>query len=316
MLSPLTLLPWSRRDTDEGRYVRIQTAVLGPLMLLAAIIPHLPVFLEQIRQIEDAPPVVKLTLIPRPPPPPPQSQGGGETAKPEPVPTRAAAPRPSQAQRPVPQQPPSAEAARERAARAGVLSASRELADLRNSAVLTRIQGDRPLIGAVSATPTSDPTALIAGAEQGSGGISTAGVGQSSSSGGTALNEGGTGRGTGRTQGTGGTGSGSGGGTGGTGTYVPKRTSESIQLVFDRNKAAFESMYQRALRQNPALQGAVVFELTILPSGRVTACRVISSELRDPELESKLVSRILLLEFGPEDVPTIKVVNPLRFYPR
>jgi hypothetical protein len=60
----------------------------------------------------------------------------------------------------------------------------------------------------------------------------------------------------------------------------------------------------------------VVFELTILPSGKVSACRIQSSELRDPELEAKLVSRIKLLDFGVEDVPTITVINPLRFYPR
>lgn len=318
----LGALPWSRREADEARYTRIQTATLGPLMLLAAIVPHLPVFLEQIKPVEETPPVVKLTLIPRPPPPPPRPQGGGETVRPQPAPTRASADKPRQAERPAPQARPSAEAARERAARAGVLSASRELAELRNSAVLTRIQSDRPLIGATSSRPTANPEVLVAGAEQGSGGISTAGVGQSNSSGGTTLREGGTGGGTGRGvggtggRGTGGTGGGSGGGSGGQGAYQPKRSSESIQLVFDRNKSGFESLYQRALRQNPALQGAVVFELTIQPDGRVSACRVVSSELRDPELESKLVSRIQLLNFGAEEVPTITVVNPLRFYPR
>ena len=312
-------LPWSRREADEQRYVRIQTAALGLVMLLAAIIPHLPVFLAQIEQIEDTAPVVKLVLIPRPPPPqpPPEPQGGGATVTPRPTPASTPAPRPAQAQQPAPRQAPSAQAARERAARAGVLSAAHELASLQNSAVLTRIQSERPLIGAVSAKPSENPDVLVTGAEQGSGGISTAGVGQSNA-GGTTLREGGTGSGTGQgsTTGRGGSGGGTGGGTGGQGVYQPKRSSESIQLVFDRNKAAFESLYQRALRQSPGLQGAVVFELTILPSGKVSACRIQSSELRDPELEAKLVSRIKLLDFGVEDVPTITVINPLRFYPR
>ncbi|HXG29444.1 MAG TPA: AgmX/PglI C-terminal domain-containing protein [Nevskiales bacterium] len=312
-----TLLPWSRRADDEGRYVRIQTAALGLVMLLAAVVPHLPVFLEPLEPADDPAPVVKLALIPRPPPPPPpRPLGGGETPQPKPVqpqPATSAAP----AQQPTPRQAPSAQAARERAARTGVLSAAHELAALQNSAVLTSIQSERPLIGAVSAKPSDNPELLVAGAEQGSGGISISGVGQANA-GGTTLREGGTGGSIGRggPQGSGGTGGGSGGGTGGQGTYQPKRSSESIQLVFDRNKAAFESLYQRALRQNPGLQGAVVFELTIQPSGKVSACRVVSSELRDPELEAKLVSRILLLDFGPEDVPAITVVNPLRFYPR
>lgn len=320
LLSSATQLPWSRREADEDRYVRIQTIALGAVMMLAAIIPHLPVFLEEIAAIEEEPPVVRLTLLPRrPPPPPPTPQGGGETVKPDPAPSKPAAANPAQAQRPRPDKPASAEGARNRAARAGVMSAARELADLHNSAVLTRIQGDRPLIGAVSAQPEANPDVLVAGAERGSGGISTSGVGQTTG-GGTALQEGSTGSGTGtgghNGRGTGGSGSGTGGGTGGQGNYQPKRSSESIQLVFDRNKAAFESLYQRALRQNPGLQGAVVFELTILPSGKVSACRVKSSELNDPELESKLVSRIKLLEFGADEVPTITVVNPLRFYPR
>ncbi len=315
-LSSPPLLPWSRRARDEDRYVRIQTVVFGLVMLLAAVIPHLPVFLEQLKPVEDMAPVVKLVLIPRPPPPPPKPVGGGETPQPKPVQAKAPASS-APAQQPAPRPAPSAQAARERAARAGVLSAAHELAALQNSAVLTRIQSERPLIGAVSAKPSESPDLLVAGAEQGSGGISTTGVGQASA-GGTTLREGGTGGSIGRggPQGSGGTGGGSGGGTGGQGAYQPKRSSESIQLVFDRNKAAFESLYQRALRQSPGLQGAVVFELTIQPSGKVSACRVVSSELRDPELEAKLVSRILLLDFGADDVPAITVINPLRFYPR
>ena len=38
-------------------------------------------------------------------------------------------------------------------------------------------------------------------------------------------------------------------------------------------------MYTRALRDNPAMQGKVVIELTIAPSGDITAARIVSSEL-------------------------------------
>lgn len=47
------------------------------------------------------------------------------------------------------------------------------------------------------------------------------------------------------------------------------RTREEIELVFDRNKSAIYSLYSRALRDNPALQGKVVLEVTIAPSGDV-----------------------------------------------
>jgi hypothetical protein len=72
------------------------------------------------------------------------------------------------------------------------------------------------------------------------------------------------------------------------------RTREEVELVFDKNKAAIYSLYSRALRDNPALQGKVVLEVSIAPSGEVTECRVISSELGDPELERKLVARVSL----------------------
>ena len=38
------------------------------------------------------------------------------------------------------------------------------------------------------------------------------------------------------------------------------RTREEIELVFDKNKSAIYSLYSRALRENPALQGKVVLE--------------------------------------------------------
>ena len=80
------------------------------------------------------------------------------------------------------------------------------------------------------------------------------------------------------------------------------RTREEIELVFDKNKSAIYAMYSRALRDNPALQGKVVLEVTIAPTGEVTECRVISSELGDPELERKLVARVRMFRFESRDV--------------
>ena len=60
------------------------------------------------------------------------------------------------------------------------------------------------------------------------------------------------------------------------------RTREEIELVFDRNRSAIYALYSRALRDNPALQGKVVLEVTIAPSGDVTDVRLVSSELGDP----------------------------------
>lgn len=77
-----------------------------------------------------------------------------------------------------------------------------------------------------------------------------------------------------------------------------RRTHEEIKLAFDANKAAIYGIYRRALRDNPLLEGRVVVKLTIDGSGEVTACSIVSSALKDPELEAKLVARIQLINFG------------------
>ncbi len=93
------------------------------------------------------------------------------------------------------------------------------------------------------------------------------------------------------------------------------RTREEIQTVFDQNKGAVYALYNRALRKDPTLRGKVVLELTIAPDGRVTKCRVVSSELNDEALERKLVSRIKLFKFAAKDVDTAIVSYPIDFLP-
>ena len=85
--------------------------------------------------------------------------------------------------------------------------------------------------------------------------------------------------------------------------------------MFDRNKGAIYALYNRALRQNPSLEGKVVLRLTIAPNGSVTACEVVSSELGDPDLEQKLVQRVLLFQFEARDVEAITTTKPIDFFP-
>jgi TonB family protein len=93
------------------------------------------------------------------------------------------------------------------------------------------------------------------------------------------------------------------------------RSREEVELVFDKNKSAIYALYSRALRDNPSLQGKVVLEVTIAPSGDVTACRVVSSELKDPELERKLVARVRMFKFAARDVATMTTIKPIEFFP-
>ena len=102
----------------------------------------------------------------------------------------------------------------------------------------------------------------------------------------------------------------------GTGGKASGRTLEELQLVFDRAKGAFYTMYQRELRQNASMRGKVVLRITIAPSGHVTRCSVVSSELHDPEFEKKVVARVLLMDFGPKAVGDFTVDYPIYFFPQ
>jgi TonB family protein len=93
------------------------------------------------------------------------------------------------------------------------------------------------------------------------------------------------------------------------------RSEEEIAMVFDRNKGAIYALYQRALRVNPMLQGKLVLEFTIAPSGVVTRCRIVSSELHDPALEREIVARVMLFRFEPEKVDPTTATKPIDFFP-
>jgi periplasmic protein TonB len=103
--------------------------------------------------------------------------------------------------------------------------------------------------------------------------------------------------------------------TRGGGSGKASRSADEIALVFTKNKGAIDAMYARALRDNPALQGKVVLELTIAPSGDITAARVVSSELGDKEFESKLLARIRLFKFEAKDVAALTATKPIDFFP-
>src|SRR5271154_6032831 len=99
------------------------------------------------------------------------------------------------------------------------------------------------------------------------------------------------------------------------GSGKASRSADEIALVFTKNKGAIDAMYARALRDNPALQGKVVIELTIAPSGDITAARIVSTDLNDPEFENKLLERIRLFKFDAKDVATLTATKPIDFFP-
>jgi len=178
---------------------------------------------------------------------------------------------------------------------------------------------------------------ITSNSTRGSGGINTAAYSRDTGGGGlagraTTLVEGVAGGGGGGGPGGGGardgTGTGSsvggGGGSGGSGkggtlnrggSGKATRSIEDIKLVFERNKGAIYALYNRALRDDPALQGKVVLELKISPSGSVEGLRIVSSELKAEELEKKLLARIRQFDFGAKDVDQMVVTWPVDFLP-
>ena len=58
-----------------------------------------------------------------------------------------------------------------------------------------------------------------------------------------------------------------------------------------------------------------MLRLTIAPTGEVTFCEVVSSELGDAVLERKLVQRIKLFRFEARDVEAITTTKPIDFFP-
>ena len=96
---------------------------------------------------------------------------------------------------------------------------------------------------------------------------------------------------------------------------LANRSNDEIERVFQKNKGGIFNLYNRALRKNPSLAGKVVVELTIAPSGRVTAVEVLSSELGDEKLERKLLLKIKKFKFSKANVAEITVTYPIDFLP-
>ncbi|HEY9065257.1 MAG TPA: AgmX/PglI C-terminal domain-containing protein [Burkholderiaceae bacterium] len=292
--------------------------------------------------------------VPPPKPDPTKLEQPAKTDPRKPGPVRAAALNKEamvpEARNPVPNKPPGeVEGARLRAAGVGLLAMKSELAEMHGAPVAVQLNqeikqgpgvGTGKGVGVGAGNEPGLPTrAMITSNATGtSGGINTASYSRNTGGGGlagraTTLVEGvaggggGGGAGGGGARGRGdGTGSGYGGGGGGTGANgggtlsrggsgKASRSLEDIKIVFDRNKGAIYAIYNRALREEPGLQGKVVLKLTIAPSGAVTDCRIESSELKTPELEAKLLARIRQFDFGAKDVDQMVVTWPVDFLP-
>jgi TonB family protein len=296
-------LPWTPTEDEQRRLRRILGSVLGIFLGFGIVIPLLP---ERPRVQAQAPAVpdrIVEFILERPKPEP---EPVLELPPPKPEPVQSVEPRPEpQPLAPAVAVPPRADP-REKAAASGILALADELEALRERKVSSNVEAVNAAVGERAKVNRS---LLTSGLGEGSGGIA---VSDSSSGFGAerAALEGhatvqvapaapvanGAAERSGRSS-------------------QASRTREEIELVFDRNKSAIYSIYSRALRENPALQGKVVLELTIAPSGDVSSCRIVSSELGDAELERKLVARVKMFRFERKDVAPMTTTKPIEFFP-
>jgi len=292
-------LPWSGDPESSRRFRKILRVLLVILVVLSIAFPLVPV--SKRAEVEEVPERLARVMLenkPKPPPPPPVPK---EKEKPKIEPKVAMVKPP----------PVDLKELARRKAQKQLNQVKDELADLREVMDLTPLE-TKNLSGSVSADSHAERSLITSKVGVGSGGITSAnmsrgfGTGAGSLTGHdtTAVNSGIVrsglnARGPAR--------------PGGGGKAA--RSREEIELVFDRNKGRIYSLYARALRDNAELQGKLVLEFTIAPSGEVTMCRLISSELKDPELEKKIIALVRLFRFDPKDVDAVTTTKPIDFFP-
>ncbi|MBK6675210.1 MAG: TonB family protein [Proteobacteria bacterium] len=292
-------LPWEGDPDSARRFRRLVTIGLVLFVLGGIIIPFLKLPVPKETAAQAVPDRLARLMVeekPKPPPPPPPPPKPIEPPKPE--------------TKPIPQPVDRTVEARKKAEKQ-LDRVKDELADLRRDLAQELPIQTKNLTGAVGAESKAERSLIASKAGTGSAGVQS-------------------------TNSSRGFGSGAGSLTGHTTTSVSSRVAsigadnkasrtgssgkaarsqEEIELEFDRNKGAIYALYSRALRERPELQGKMVLEFTIAPSGEVTACRVVSSELGDPELERKIVARVKLIRFAAKDVEPMTTTKPIEFFP-
>jgi periplasmic protein TonB len=294
-------LPWEGDPESSSRFRKILRVLLIVFLVLGILFPLLP-SPKRATQVEIPERLARVMIQQQPKPPPP----------PPPVVKEEPKPLPKEEKRPIPIPPVDKRQLAHEKAQKSLDRVKDELADLREQMDLTPLQQTKNLSGAVGADSHAERSMITSKVGAGSGGITSANGSR------------GFGTGAGSLTGHDTTAVTSSIARGGLDNRGPTRTGnsgkaarsrEEIELVFDHNKGAIYGLYNRALRERAELQGKLVLEFTISPSGEVTMCRVVSSELNDPDLESKIVARVRLFHFEAKDVESITTTKPIDFFP-
>ena len=306
-------LPWDAARADNGLYNRVLAVSMAMCLALGVILPMLTVAPVEIRVEEEPPPLTRVVLekkaLPKPKPPPvvtPKPKPKPVVARPEPKPIEK--PQPTPAPEPKPEPIDHVAVAREKAKATGVLAFQDDLMALRDTVNVNTLNQTRTSRGAEDAAQTQRK---LVGQKTttGSGGIQVAAL--SSNTGGPALS----GRETTTVNSNIGGEPRAGRASAGATDRVGGRSDDAIRRIMDRNKGAIFAIYNRALRRDPLLEGKLVFEMLIAPSGQITELTLLSSELVDDALTQRILGRIRLIDFGKDDAIPTRVNYSFDFLP-
>jgi periplasmic protein TonB len=287
-------LPWDEDQDANRRFQRMVWIGVALFLVFAVVMRFIPPPEQQVAEPQVPERLARLMLQERPkPPPPPPKPVEVEKPKEEPKPVPREQ-RVEQARRNVEKQ---------------LSSVRDELADLRRE-FATALPDTRNLTTGASAETRSDRSLIASKAGKGSAGVSSAASSAGFGGGAGALGDHTAGAVSSNVASIGG-GDKSGPSAGG----KQRRSQESFEEEFDRNKGALYALYTRALRARPELQGKLVLEVTVAPDGEVTACRVVSSELDDADLERRIVTRVKIIRFAAGDFLPTTFTKPIEFFP-
>jgi len=316
-------LPWSSSIGDDKRFNKILLISFVVLLLASVAVTIINVPEMARTEKEKLPPQLARVVLEKQelPPPKPIEPPKPEEKKPEPkleekpldkVPEVTPVVKPKD---PV-KAPPKAtlEKAREQAENSGVMQFKDDLAEMREMMQTSAVETAATTVtNSTGEAAQLDRAMITSGAKVASGGINTAAL--SRDTGGVALSgrettkvKSGLADGTKKTtQATAGNSNGSGGAA---------RSEEEIRKIMEQHKGAIYSIYNRALRQNAALEGKMVVKIVIDPSGKIVEANLVSSELGDKDLEAKILQRIKLISFPSSNVARTTITQTFDFLPQ
>ncbi|HEY7772997.1 MAG TPA: AgmX/PglI C-terminal domain-containing protein [Marinagarivorans sp.] len=316
ILAPNLVLPWSSELEDNRRYWKIFLALFIPFVIAGYIIAQIDLPEKTREEKAKLPPqlarvVLEKKELPKPPPPKPKPKPEPKKEEPkkeEPKPKKEE-PKPEPEPKKEPD-PVKLQKAKEVAKKSGVLAFADDLSAMRDSLDVSDVKTQQ-VTRAQGTAAAADRNLINSGAQTMSGGVNPAAL--STDTGGAALS----GRET---------------------TAVDSKLAEvsaaaeeersneadgvkgtrskvAMAQTVDANKASIFGLYQRALDEDPTLEGKVVFELVIEPAGNVSSVKIISSDLADKSLERKLMARLRAINFGAEDVLKTTLRHTFNFLP-